>query len=48
MTVYSRFTVYLLVKHLTQQVAYELFNDKAPSAITPGMIGMAQNCVLQT
>ena len=41
-------TVYLLLKHLTQQVAYGLFNDKAPSSITPGMTGKAQNCVLQT
>ena len=40
-TVDSRCTVYLLLKHLTQQVACELFSDKAPSKITPGMIGKA-------
>ena len=45
-TVYSRCTVYVLLKHLTQQVAYGLFNDKAPSMITSGMIGKGQNSVL--
>ena len=46
-TVYSRYTVYLLLKHLTQQVAHGLCNVKAPSRITQGMTGKIQNSVLQ-
>ena len=47
-TVYSCCTVYVLLKHLTQQVAHGLCNDNAPSTITQGMTGKIQNSVLQT
>ena len=38
-TVYSRCTVYLLLKHLAQQVAHGLSNANAPPTITQGMTG---------
>ena len=38
-TVYSCCTVYLLLKHLAQQVAHGLSNANAPSTITQGMTG---------
>ena len=45
-TVYSRCTVYVLLKHLTQQGAHGLSNDNAPSTITQGMTGKAQGGAL--
>ena len=47
-TVDSCCTVYLLLKHFTQQVAHGLSNDNVPSTITQGMTGKTQNSVLQT
>ena len=47
-TVDSPCTVYVLLKHLTQQVAHGLCNDNAPSTITQGKTGKIQNSVLQT
>ena len=38
-TVYSPCTVYLLLEHLTQQVAHGLSNDNVPFTITPGITG---------
>ena len=38
-TVYPRCTVYVLLKHFTQQVAHGLSNANAPSTITQGMTG---------
>ena len=46
-TVYSRCTVYVLLKHLTQQVAHGLSNDNAPSTITQGETGKIQGGALQ-
>ena len=48
MTVYPRCTVYLLLKHLIQQMAHGLCNDNAPPTITQGMTGKILNSVLQT
>ena len=47
-TVDSCCTVYVLLKHLTQQVAHGLSNADAPPTITQGMTGKIQNSVLQT
>ena len=46
-TVYSRCTVYVLLKDFTQQVAHGLYNDNAPSTITQGMTGKIQGGALQ-